>query len=160
MNGNNKYILWCRLFYMLWSLVASGSWLLRGKSESRAWFRISRMVESIWTPVRAYASRPTWGTTSLWNCRSHPRERCYLAMRCLPLWLIYILFWGSEFISYNGRGRGAIVWPWTHHRFTNDLFSFQCCAALGRTLLLIILLPLLDCGRANHFTFFMLCSLG
>jgi hypothetical protein len=37
-------------------------------------------------------------------------------------------------------------------------FLFQCCAALGRTLLLIILLPLLYCGRANHFTFFMLCN--
>jgi hypothetical protein len=42
-------------------------------------------------------------------------------------------------------------------QITASLMIFVC-AALGRTLLLIILLPLLDCGRANHFTF--LCSLG
>jgi hypothetical protein len=58
-------------------------------------------------------------------------------------WASQLSFFGfngvqDTFIDYFG------VWPWTSHGFTYDLF-------LCRTLLFIILLPLLDCGRANHF---------
>jgi hypothetical protein len=71
--------------------------------------------------IRRRASRPTWSTTSLRNCAPLPhftpnpihgisyQEGCFLAMRCLPLSITNILFWGSELISYNGRWRGNIV---------------------------------------------------
>jgi hypothetical protein len=58
--------------------------------------------------------------TALLYPRSNPWDIIsgyYQAMRCLPQYtymyrpilLIYILFWGSEFISYNGRGGAAIA---------------------------------------------------
>jgi hypothetical protein len=38
------------------------------------------------------------------------------------------------------------------------IFLFQCCAALGRTLLLIILLPLLECGLGQITSLFSCCA--
>jgi hypothetical protein len=73
-------------------------------------------------------SKPTWGTSSFRNC-AHPRSNRwpgyhigravnYQVMRCLLLYIIninvhvhvhvVILFWGSKFISYNGRWRDGV----------------------------------------------------
>jgi hypothetical protein len=71
------------------------------------------------------------------------------ASLCLSLVLMLCNLRQDTFIDYpiSECGLGQITVS------LMTIFLFQCCAALGRTLLLIILLPLLDCGRANHFTF-------